>query len=93
MKFSFPHRYVSHIIINIPEGYAVDAIPMIKEVHSKWFDSAISYTYSDDSKSIVCNAEFRTKEMIVNNDELKSWNQDYKNFMSGNQWRLVFKKQ
>jgi hypothetical protein len=31
--------------------------------------------------------------MIVNNDELKSWNQDYKNFMSGNQWRLVFKKQ
>lgn len=93
MKISFPHRYVSHIIINIPEGYAVDAIPMIKEVHSKWFDSTISYTYSDDSKSIVCNAEFRTKEMIVNNDELKSWNQDYKNFMSGNQWRLVFKKQ
>jgi hypothetical protein len=92
VRVSMPLRFVATIKINIPDGYTAEAIPMQRSVQSKWFDCNISYNLADDGKSVVCNAEFYTKQRTADRSELEQWNSDYKKFTAANQWRLVLQK-
>ncbi len=64
--------YSAEIVLDIPEGYAVESLPEPFKLNSEWFDGDVNYQIADSQ--IICKATLKSGHDYVPLESLEAYN-------------------